>query len=318
MCQECSNAPAKEPLIPIQIPSLPWEKVGSDIFEYRKQYFLIVVDYFSNFIEVTKLKNLTSSVLIESVKAIFSRHGIPKILISDNGPQYTSGEFKKFTKQWGFEHITSSPNYPQSNGKSERAVQTVKNLLKKCIITNSDFHIALLNFRNTPRDGLSSPAQLLMGRRLRCKLPVHPQLLEPKPISPTEHSKMVQNQILSKKNYDRTCKPLLPLKIGDPIIYIDGKNKSHGTVVGKANTPRSYIIQNKLGSKYRRNRRHLIKCKSDLFEHESNIDDEVEKQSEDCKPFVDFNSEAGPPSGDRSIIMTRSRAKIIRNNCNFS
>lgn len=64
-------------------------------------------------------------------RAIFARHGIPEIVISDHGPQYASKEYFKFASDYQFEHITSSPHYPQSNGEAERAVQTVKSLLKK-------------------------------------------------------------------------------------------------------------------------------------------------------------------------------------------
>ncbi|CAK1597865.1 unnamed protein product [Parnassius mnemosyne] len=161
VCRESSNAPTKEPMIPVEIPDLPWFKVGSDLFEYRKKYYLILVHYYSSFVEVKKLENITSQVVIRSMKEIFSRHGIPEILISDNGTQYSSREFKQFSTDWGFTHITSSPNYPQANGKSERAVQTVKSLLIKAYKGNSDFELALLNYRNTPRHGLDSPAQLL-------------------------------------------------------------------------------------------------------------------------------------------------------------
>lgn len=278
ICRECSNAPTREPLIPLEIPSLPWNKVGSDIFEYRKKYFLIIVDYFSNYVEVSKLNNIASSTVIQSMKEIFSRHGIPETVISDNGTQYSSREFRKFAEEWGFHHVTSSPNYPQANGKSERAVQTVKTLLIKAVKSNSDFYLALLNFRNTPRDGLSSPANLLMSRRLRCKLPVASQLLKPKPVDASEHITMLEKQNATKQYYDKRCKPLPQLNIGDDVLCINGKMKSRGTVVGKFNTPRSYIVHNKIGNRYRRNRRHLIKCMPN--EHDNKIKTEVGEGSQ--------------------------------------
>lgn len=259
-CQECSNTPAKEPLIPIEIPELPWKKVGSDIFELKKKYFLIIVDYYSNYVEVCHLPNILSNSVIKSMKEIFSRHGIPETLISDNGTQYSSREFKMFAREWGFHHVTSSPNYAQANGKSERAVQTVKSLLKKAINSDGDFHLALLNFRNTPRDGLSSPAQLLMGRRLRCKLPVHPELLKPQPVDSSQYHTMLRNQSKAKERYDKHCRTLPVLNAGDEVVCIEGKARTRATVIGEAQTPRSYVIQNHLGSKLRRNRRHLIKC----------------------------------------------------------
>ncbi|CAK1554172.1 unnamed protein product [Leptosia nina] len=317
-CQESSNSHAKEPMLPINIPSLPWETVGSDIFEYRKKYFLVVVDYYSNFIEVCDMNNITSYTLIDCIKKIFSCHGIPKSFMTDNGPQYTSREFKNFVKEWGFDHITSSPNYPQSNGRSERAVQTVKGLFKKCYMDKTDFYISLLNLRNTPRDGLSSPAQLLMGRRLRCKLPVHPNVLKPQPVDPKEHVKMLQNQCTSKIYYDRNCKSLPALNVGDPVIICDNNNsRCRGTVIGRANTPRSYIIENKFGSRYRRNRRHLqqiVKPDPLLSKNEDHHDQNnliSEPDGDDSSP-----DEVERTSKERSIILTRSRAKKLKNVCN--
>ena len=65
------------------------------------------------------------------MKSMFAKHGIPVKVMSDQGPQYSSSEFEDFAKMWGFEHQTSSPYYPSSNGLAERTVQTVKNILKK-------------------------------------------------------------------------------------------------------------------------------------------------------------------------------------------
>ncbi|CAK1598860.1 unnamed protein product [Parnassius mnemosyne] len=234
-------------------------QVGSDLFEYRKTYYLILVDYYSSFVEVKKLENITSQVVIRSMKEIFSRHGIPEILISDNGTQYSSREFKQFSTDWGFTQFTSSPNYPQANGKSERAVQTVKSLLIKAYKGNSDFELALLNYRNTPRHGLDFPAQLLMGRRLRCKLPVCAELLKPQVADPSQFKTMLQKQQQSKMYYDKHCRTLPKLDIGVEVICIDGKKRTRATVIDQGDTPRSYVIQNELGRRIRRNRRHLIK-----------------------------------------------------------
>ncbi|KAK2175926.1 hypothetical protein NP493_696g02020 [Ridgeia piscesae] len=93
--------------------------------------------------------------------------------MSDYGTQFSYGEFKEFTQRWDFEHVTSSPSYPQCNGQVERAIGTVTNIVKKAMEDGSDVQLALLNFRNTDREGYSaSPAQLLFGRRCRTLLPI--------------------------------------------------------------------------------------------------------------------------------------------------
>ena len=113
--------------------------------------------------------------MIEEFKRQFGVHGIPAEVVSDNGAQFSSMEFQDFAKDYGFKHTTTSPHYPQANGKVERAVKTVK-LLRK----NDGKHLALLDYRTTPLPDIElSLAQILMGRRLRNKLPMKESLLQP-------------------------------------------------------------------------------------------------------------------------------------------
>ena len=90
----------------------------------------ILVDAYSGFFEMAQLNGTKSSVVINHCKFQFACHAIPDKLISDNGPQFSSHEFNQFAQQYGFQHVTSSPHFPQANGLAERYVQTAKNLLK--------------------------------------------------------------------------------------------------------------------------------------------------------------------------------------------
>ena len=104
-------------------------------------------------------------------------------MITDNGPQFSCHLFRCFAQQYQFNHCTSSPYHPQSNGMAEKAVQTVKGLMKKATLDGKDFHLALLEYRNTPwSDTISSPVQRLMGRRTKTLLPTKDTL--PKTIDP--------------------------------------------------------------------------------------------------------------------------------------
>jgi len=107
------------------------------------------------------------------MKSIFARHGIPELCVSDNGPQYSSEEFAEFMRECHCQHITSSPLYPQSNGEAERAVKTIKGLLKK----EGDPYLALLSYRATPLQIGDSPSELLMGRKLRTTIPTIRELV---------------------------------------------------------------------------------------------------------------------------------------------
>ena len=80
-----------------------------------------------------RIATTSSRSVIQALKTVFSRHGIPDSLVSDNGPAYASEQFWEFASQWEFKHITTSPHYPQANGKAESAVKICKTLLKKSV-----------------------------------------------------------------------------------------------------------------------------------------------------------------------------------------
>ena len=154
-------------------------------FSFQWKNYLILVDYYSGFIELNLMHTTTSQQVITHLKSQFARHGIPDKLITDNSPQFSSDIFKQFAKDYCFQHCTASPHYPQSNGMAEKVVQTVKNLLKKAVLDKRDPYLALLEYRNTPvSDVIGSPAQRLMGRRTKTLLPTSNKLLQPKTISP--------------------------------------------------------------------------------------------------------------------------------------
>ena len=216
-----------------------------------------MVDYYSGFIEVNLLHGTTSKQIITYCKSQFSRHGVPDTLITDNGPQFASTAFKQFATDYRFEHCTTSPHYPQSNGMAEKAVQTAKNLLKKAVTDNKDPYLALLAYRNTPlSDQLGSPAQRLMGRRTKTLISTCEKLLQPKIISPKVVVKeMKQRKEKQKFYYDRYTKPLENLVVGDSVM-MQVKNywKPAKVAAVTQNTPE--VVQTPEGQTYCRNRHH--------------------------------------------------------------
>ena len=91
----------------------------------------MVKDYYSNYPEVTTSQSTTSRAFIASLKTVFARHGVQNELFSDNGPQFSSCEFETFAKECDFNHHTSSPNYPRSNGLAKSSVKIIKGIMKK-------------------------------------------------------------------------------------------------------------------------------------------------------------------------------------------
>ena len=204
-----------------------------------------------------KLTTTTSASIIAALKTIFSRHGTPDILVTDNGPKYISQEFDEFSKSYNFIHQSSSPYHPQGNGEAERAVRTVKSLLKEC----TDPHLALLSYRTTPLPFCNySPAQLLMGRRLRSPVPILPQALVPKwpDLSQFKEIDDKYKQKL-KKQFDRRHRVReLPVLDDQMPVYISrGRNTSTvpGNVIQSAGE-RTYQVQTPFGTS-RQNRCHL-------------------------------------------------------------
>ena len=182
------------------VPERPWQIVGSDLFYFQGATYLLVIDYFSRFVEVARLSSTTSEDIIVHLKSMFSRHGIPEIFISDNGPQYASKYFDQFAKEYEFQHRTSSPRYPQSNGEADRAVQTVKRLLRK---NPKDPYKALLAYRSTPLANGYSPAELCFGRKIRTTIPIKRDLLNPRwPDIETVREKEAFLKDRQKENYD--------------------------------------------------------------------------------------------------------------------
>ena len=177
-----------------------------------------------------------------------SRYGIPKIVFSDNGPQFSSAEFKSFAKEYNFNPETSSPYYAQSNGRSEKAVQIAKRLLKKSALNNEDPHLALLAYITTPLESGKSPAELFFGRQLRTRLPsVHHY----------GNTQLQEGKQRQKKYYDKSAKPLKPLHNNDNVrLYANGSWKQKARVVEEVSL-HSYNVQTEEGDTYRRNRRHL-------------------------------------------------------------
>ncbi|GBO34013.1 Transposon Ty3-I Gag-Pol polyprotein [Araneus ventricosus] len=174
--QESSNR--HQPLIPTSFPERPWEVLGLDLFKYKNSWYLLISDYYSRYPEIARLDRLTSAEIINHCKSIFSRHGIPDVVRSDNGPQFDpvkTVEFKDFSQSYGFTHISSSPKFSQSNGLIEAAVKTVKARIKK----SRDPYLALMAYRATPLENGFSPSELLMGRRINTTLPVAKTQLQP-------------------------------------------------------------------------------------------------------------------------------------------
>lgn len=203
LCNKYKKAKTKEPLMPREVPNGPWQMLGVDLFHFMDAEHLLIIDYFSKFVEVIRLNTTDATSVINVLKNIFVRFGIPQIICSDNGPQFDNYKIKQFAKDWNFKHETSSPYWPQSNGMVERHIQTIKRMLKKVHEDGKDPNLALLEYRNTPVDtNLKSPNELMFNRKIRGIVPIiniNKQKIDHNDIK----NKLIDRQNEQKRYYDK-------------------------------------------------------------------------------------------------------------------
>lgn len=250
---------SREPMLSHPIPNNPWELISQDLFKWSGKWYMVTVDHYSDWIEVDPLENdTTATKIIEKTMHHFARFGVPFRLLTDNGPQYISYEFKKFAKTWGFEHVTRSPYHEQATGKAESGVKIAKSFLKKASLVE-----ALLDYRNTPQQGLTySPAQRHLCRHTRSLLPVSKDLLKPAiPDSELVKTELGKKRVDSKQNYDKRAHSEHEMLNKGDWVYTKPNpiNRSepwgYGRVV-RQDAPRSYTVATPKGE-VRRNRIHL-------------------------------------------------------------
>ena len=250
-CSECQTHQRRQTPVAFvdrRLPREPWEAIAADLFELNKENYLLVADIYTKFPILRKLRNTHSSSIIQTLKEIFSEHGIPRHFHSDNGPQFSATSFAQFAASWGFQHNTSSPHYPQSNGFIERQIQTIKRILTK----TDDPEKALLFWRATPLErNHPSPAELLYGRIIKTTLP------KTKVPASTKQDKLLNDR--QKKASDRyntkarTNKPTL--NSGQRVFIRNPINStwSPGTIHAEHPSPNSYMVDSDLtGSRFRR------------------------------------------------------------------
>lgn len=122
-CQKHRNKQTKEHMVVTEVSTMPWHKVGMDLFQLKGKDYLVIIDYYSNFPEMGLLSNTSSNcVIITHAKSIFARHGIPNTVMSDNEPCFSSKEWHDFAEQYGIKHVTSSPLYSQMEKQKKESI----------------------------------------------------------------------------------------------------------------------------------------------------------------------------------------------------
>ena len=259
-CQELHPSQQREPLIPTEVPPRAWHTIGTDLFTLEGSEYLVLADYYSKYPFVRQIPRGQSNShrVVKMLRQIFSEQGIPKVLRSDNGPHYSGQAFQDFARELGFQHVTSSPHYPRSNGFIESQVKSVKAALLKAKTTHRDPDMALLCLRTTPIDHkLPSPAELLLGRVIQDNLP---RKITRDASSEVVTPRLEERQELQKFYHDRSARQLPELTPGQRVTIQDQttlKWKPAEVREKLAGVPRSYAVTTPNGRELRRTRTHI-------------------------------------------------------------
>ena len=258
LCQKFSPSSPSEPILQ-EFADYAFQKISLDLADYEGNQYLILVDRFSGYPFIQKLRSTVTSAIITILTSWFWDYGYPQKIKTDGGPQFRE-EFKEFCRAYGIKHEISSPYNPASNGLAENAVKQLKSLLKKNS-SPTEFRRSLLQWRNTPRaDGLS-PAQLFFGRRQRTELPGNDEIYHPLDMKKASMTRL-QSSKLSRERLQNGRINLGLLKTNDQ-VYIQntqsGQWDKKGTIIRVLRNNRSYLVQQ--GNKQIiRNRKFLRLC----------------------------------------------------------
>ena len=225
-CTQFQSQNAVAPLTPTPTPSHPWQMCATDIFMLEGIDHLVVGDFYSKMIFVWCLPPSQSNAnkVVSLLKEMFSEHGIPEVLRSDNGPQYASAQFADFCIAWGISHKTSRLHNLHYNGFAEACVKSAKHALQQAKYSGADPHLALLALWAMPIDSqLRSPAELLYQCRLRTTILA--KICNSDPSAIHVHEQIDTCSESAKAQADKCSKTLVPLYAGQPVATYDTLQK---------------------------------------------------------------------------------------------
>ena len=246
------------------MPDKPWDHVACDLMGPlpNGESVLVLVDYYSRYFEVAFLRSTAAPKVIEVVETAFCRWGIPLSLRTDNGPQFVSGEFQDFLREYGVYWMSTTPMWPAANGEVERQNRSLLKSLKIAHLSGKDHKAELrkflISYRSTPHSITGvSPAELMLGRKLRTKLPCLERTgKEAKDGEIRDRQAIAQEK---SREYNDKQSEKVQIEVGDEVLVRQSKaNKLSPTyqtesqqIVSKQGS--EVVVKSKEGSEYRRN-----------------------------------------------------------------
>ena len=296
-CQANGPENRPDPLQMSPLPPEPWHTLHVDFCGPfpTEEYLFVAIDAYSRFPEVEIVNSTSSTATIPKLERMFSVHGIPSVLRSDNGPPFTGEEFKKFMLENGINHRRITPLWPQANSEAENFMKPLTKAIRSAHAEGKnwkkDVYLFLLNYRATPHSTTGfAPSELLFNRKIKTKLP---QLTVN---SQTEmNSKVQKNDKEAKEKMKRHADEkshvkVSDIKVGDTVLIRQKKQNKFST---KFDPSPFYVVRRKgtmitavRNRKYvSRNVSHFKKIESSIGE--SSITDEHEEENDDILTEVD-------------------------------
>lgn len=214
----------------------PFERIHLDFCKIENVTILVIVDTFSKWIDAKIMKTTNASALIDILRGFFATFGLPRQVVSDNGPPFGSREYISFCENSGIECLKSPAYHPQSNGSAERAVQTVKTGLKKYLIDPKYLHKSwdykinnfLLKYRTTPTTVTGIAPAVAIFRFKPKTLLDH---VNPKTNNNLEHKNV---NIVIKQNVQKEIKSKIPeYTVNEVVMYRNVHNNYHKWILAK-------------------------------------------------------------------------------------
>lgn len=262
VCSEMQKNPGKTILTPWPWPEKAWSRIHLDFLgPFMGRMFLVIIDAHSKWPEVIDFKQNTKTYrVIEECEKLFARHGLPMHVVTDNGPQFASAEFKEFLTAHGIAHSFSPPYHPATNGAAENFVGTFKDKTEKIMkggeSLENAINIFLFDYRSCPHCTTGkSPAWLLYKRELRTRLDL---------LRPIQTGKIVEKNQRAQTNAYRGSRKI-EFAPGDNVMVSNhsvDKTKRVPGVIDTQLSPVTFKVEVAPGVTYKRHKNQLVSADS--------------------------------------------------------
>lgn len=318
--------PPKSTLIPWHNTGRPWSRIHIDFAgPTDNNYYFIVTDSFSKWPEVFRRKTITSKFSVSTLREVFARFGLPDVIVSDNGTQFTSCVFQDFVNQNGIRHIATAVAHPASNGAAERSVGSFKNGLKAALLyqksqsrsVNVDMILQryLFDYRITPHITTGeTPSKLMFGRVVKNRF----DLMRPL-TTENRADKMVESQIKNFRGRRDESSDL-----NNEVMVRDYTNTSHkqwaSAKIHEVLGPRNYLCKLTNGKIVKRHVNQIIRCKKNYIEPIQNDSNSTHVNQQNCNKVkipIDYKAIVGkqPDATTQNIVNEEISNEIELDGC---